>query len=76
MQLESVVENHLGALTCGLRGLDVTLQSKGLLVRFPVRACAWVSGSVLRRGTYEREPIHSSSPSLSLSPPHSLNIDK
>ena len=33
-----------------LRGLSAGLRTKGLLVRFPVRALAWVVGQVPSRG--------------------------
>ena len=46
-----------GSKTCGtftwlvwLSGLSAGLQTKGLLVRFPVRAHAWVAGQVPGRG--------------------------
>ena len=33
-----------------LSGLNTSLQTKGLLVQFPVRAHAWVAGQVPSRG--------------------------
>ena len=39
-----------------LSGLSAGLQTKGSLVRFPVRACAWVVGQVPSRGACERQP--------------------
>ena len=38
------LESHLGAVW--LSGLSAGLQSKGSLVRFPVKAHAWVTGQV------------------------------
>ena len=34
----------------GLSGLSIGLQTTGSLVRFPVRALAWVAGQVPSRG--------------------------
>ena len=40
-----------------LSGLSTRLQSKGLLVQFPIRAHAWVVGSVPSQGACERHLI-------------------
>ena len=63
-----------------LSWLGIVLQSEGLLVQFPVRAHAWVMGSVPSGGLNERHPINVShiSVSLTLSPslPLSVKINK
>ena len=62
--------------------LGVVLQTKRLLVRFPIRARAWVVGSVPSWGRCKRQPVNDSlthqcfSPSLSPSPSHSLESIK
>ena len=40
-----------------LSGLGVVLQTERSRVRFPVRAHAWVAGSVPDWGAYERQPV-------------------
>ena len=47
-----------------LRGLSTGLQTKGSLVRFSVRACAWVVGQALRKGHMKGNHIWCFSPSL------------
>ena len=39
-----------------LSGLSASLRTKGLLVRFPVRALAWVVGQAPGGGAHERQP--------------------
>ena len=52
------------------------LQTKGSLVRFPVRAHAWVAGQVPSRGVHGRQPHIDVSLLLSPSLPLSLKINK
>ena len=79
---ENLLKKHQGAWLMRLSWLGVVLQSKGSLVRFPVRAYAWVAGLVPGGGAQERQPIDVSfshwcfSPSLSPSLPLSLKINK
>ena len=51
-----------------LSGLSAKLQTKGLLVQFPVRACGWVVGKVLAR----ENKLYFDDFSLSFSLPSSL----
>ena len=54
-----------------LSGLDIILQTKGSLVRFPVKAHAWVAGQATSPlGAGKRQLINVSLP---LSPPPSRN---
>ena len=60
--------------------LSVIPQSQRLPVRFPLRAHAWVTGSVTGQGAYERPPV-SVSPSYQCSlplflPPFPLSKNK
>ena len=60
-----------------LSWLGIIAQSKRSLVRFPVRAHAWVVGLILGWGVYERQLIHVSfltSVFLSLSPSFPLSL--
>ena len=56
-------ERHIGwPWLVWVSGLSAGLQTKGSLVRFPVRGCAWVVGKVRRSGAggggaRERQPI-------------------
>ena len=60
-----------------LNGLSASLQTKGLPVRFPVRAHAWVTGQVPSGGhTRGNHALIFFSPSLSLSLPLCLKINK
>ena len=61
-----------------LSGLSASLQTKGLLVQFPVRAHAWIAGQVSGGRVYERQPHIdvSLSPSLPPSLPIRLKINK
>ena len=58
-----------------LSGLSASLWNKGLLVRFPVRALAWVAGQVPSRG-HMRDNNTLKFLSLSFSLPSSLKINK
>ena len=55
-----------------LSALSVDLWTKGLPVRFPVRAHAWIVGQVLQLGACERQPHIDDSPTLFLPPFPSL----
>ena len=59
-----------------LSGLRASLQTKGSLVQFPVRAHAWVAGQVPSDGAHERQPHIDVSLPLSPSFPFSLKINK
>ena len=53
-----------------LSGLSASLLTIGLLVRFPIRACAWDAGQVPSRGRVRgNRPISRTSTLLSLSLP-------
>ena len=58
-----------------LSGLSACLRTKGSLVRFPVRAHAWVAGQI-PSGGHVRGNHWCFSPSLSPSLSHSLKINK
>ena len=58
-----------------LSGLSASLQIKGSLVRFPVRAHAWVAGQVPTRVAQEGTTYGCFSPSLFLSLPLSLKLN-
>ena len=59
-----------------LSGLSAGLQTKGLPVRFPVRAHAWVAGQVPSRGRMRGNHTSMFLPSRSPSLPLSLKINK
>ena len=63
----------LSALAGVAQWIEHGLQTKGLLVRFPVRAHAWVAGPGPRWGPHERQPHIDLSLSFSLSSPLSEN---
>ena len=59
-----------------LSGLSVGLQTKGLLVQFPVRAHAWVAGQVPRKGRVRGNHILMFLSLFSLPSPLSKKISK
>ena len=59
-----------------LSGLNAGLQTKGLLVQFPVRVYAWVAGQVPSWGVHEKQPHIDASLPVSPSFPLYLKINK
>ena len=51
-----VIKSYFWPWLVRLSGLSAGLQNERLLVRFPVRAQAWVAGHVLTGGARERQP--------------------
>ena len=73
MKTEILKVSYL-ALAGVAQWIERGLQTKGLPVRFPIRAHAWVAGQVPSGGPHERQP----NIDISLSPsfPLSLKINK
>ena len=67
------LKNEYSALAGVTQWIERGLQTKGLLVRFPVRAHAWVAGPRPQWGPHERQPHIDISLSFSLPSPLSEN---
>ena len=76
MQRKSLIENASSSLADIAQWIEYRLRTKGLPVRFPVRAHAWVAGQVPSRGRARSTTHGYFSPSLYYSLPLSLKINK
>ena len=74
--LPSPLKWHRPPWPVGLSGLRMVPKSKRSQVRFPVRACAWVVGSVPGGGGVQEAANQCFSPSLCPSLPLSLKLNK
>ena len=67
------IKNNNSALAGIAQWIERELQTEGLLVRFPIRAHAWVAGPGPQWGPHEKQPHVDISLSFSLPSPLSKN---